>query len=83
MNIQDQIIQLPRIANRNFIARDVIIKRIDNRLTNTRVNTLRTTGIISVKMWFIPGKMDTSKWDFEYMTSFFMHNFTANCTLNK
>lgn len=43
--------------------------------TNARVDVLRTTGVVVVKVWFIPSQVDSSKWNFEYMTGLFMSNF--------
>ena len=43
--------------------------------TNARVDVLRTTGVVGVKVWFIPSQVDSSKGNFEYMTRLFMSNF--------
>jgi ribosomal protein S3 len=43
--------------------------------TNARADVLRTTGVVGVKVWFIPCQVDPSKGNFEYMTGLLMNNF--------
>lgn len=45
--------------------------------TNTWANVLRTTGVIGVKMWFIPTQMNTSEGNLEYMSRWFVNNLPA------
>ena len=46
-------------------------------LTNARAYVLWTAGVIVVKWRFIPSQVDSSKGNFEHMTSFFVNNFPA------
>lgn len=44
------------------------IEEVINVHTYPWIYILRATGVISIKMRFIPHEMDTSEWNFEHMT---------------